>query len=169
MIAPPEVLDRDSERQCKRARRRDLGASREEAAYITPTAIPSGMLCSVTASTIMTVRLKLLTGPSACSLPTWRCGIRWSSASKNRTPNQKPANAGKNANFPSAADCSIAGISKLQIEAATMTPAAKPARERCTRSPRDLFMKNTQAAPAVVPKNGISSPRKVSTYLTAFA
>ena len=45
-------------------------------AYITPTAIPSGMLCSVTASTIIAVRLRLLFGPSACSLPTWRCGIR---------------------------------------------------------------------------------------------
>lgn len=34
-------------------------------AYITPTAIPSGMLCRVTASTIMVVRSSLLFGPSA--------------------------------------------------------------------------------------------------------
>ena len=39
-------------------------------AYITPTAIPSGILCKVTASTIIAVRLRLLRGPSACSLPT---------------------------------------------------------------------------------------------------
>ena len=39
-------------------------------AYITPTAIPSGMLCKVTASTIIVVRPSLLFGPSACSLPT---------------------------------------------------------------------------------------------------
>ena len=34
-------------------------------AYTTPTAIPSGMLCSVTASTIMAVRFRRLFGPSA--------------------------------------------------------------------------------------------------------
>ena len=34
-------------------------------AYITPTAIPSGILCRVTASTIMVVRPSLLFGPSA--------------------------------------------------------------------------------------------------------
>ena len=39
-------------------------------AYITPTAIPSGMLCSVTANTIMVVRPSLLFGPSVWSLPT---------------------------------------------------------------------------------------------------
>lgn len=39
-------------------------------AYTTPTAIPSGMLCKVTASIIMVVRPSLLFGPSACSLPT---------------------------------------------------------------------------------------------------
>ena len=43
------------------------------------------------------------------------------------------------------------------------------ARARCTRSPRDSFIKNTQAAPSVVPKKGIMIPRKVSIYLTAFA
>ena len=66
-------------------------------------------------------------------------------------------------------DCSMAGISRLQMDAATITPAAKPARARCTRSPRDLFIKNTQAAPSVVPKKGIMIPRKASIYLTAFA
>ena len=64
-------------------------------------------------------------------------------------------------------DCSMAGISKLHIDAATITPAAKPARERCTRSPRDFFIKNTQAEPSVVPKKGIMIPRKVSICLTA--
>jgi len=66
-------------------------------------------------------------------------------------------------------DCSMAGINKLQIDAATITPAAKPARARCTRSPRDFFIKNTQAAPSVVPKKGIMIPKKVSICLTAFA
>ena len=66
-------------------------------------------------------------------------------------------------------DCSMAGISRLQMDAATITPAAKPARERCTRSLRDLFIKNTQAEPSAVPKKGIMIPRKVSICLTAFA
>ena len=130
-------------------------------AYITPTAIPSGMLCSVTASSIMVVRPSLFLGPSAWSLPTCRWGIRWSSASKNSTPNQNPANAGKNANRPSPADWSMAGISKLQMEAATITPAAKPASERCTRSSSECRIKNTHAAPKDVPKKGISMPQNV--------
>ena len=58
---------------------------------------------------------------------------------QNKTPNQKPKNAGTNESFPIAADCSIAGIRRLQMEAATITPAAKPANERCTRSPSDFF------------------------------
>ncbi len=63
----------------------------------------------------------------------------------------------------------MAGISRLQIEAATITPAAKPASERCTKSPSDFFIKNTQAEPSVVPKKGIMIPIKVSICLTAFA
>ena len=70
--------------------------------------------------------------------------------------------------MPMPSDCSMAGISRLHIDAATITPAAKPASERCTRSPRDLFMKNTQAEPSVVPKKGIMIPIKVSIRLTAF-
>ena len=125
------------------------------------------MLCRVTANTIIVVRSSLVFGPSACSLPTCRWGIRWSRASKNSTPTQNPANAGKKANLPMDADCSMAGISRLQIEAATITPAAKPARERCTRSPRDFFIQSAQAAPNVVPKKGIRIPRNVSMHLTA--
>ena len=37
-------------------------------------------------------------------------------------PSQKPRKAGRNERFPIPADCSIAGISKLQTEAATITP-----------------------------------------------
>ncbi len=54
-----------------------------------------------------------------------------------------------------AADCSIAGINRLQIEAATITPAAKPAKERRTRSPSDFFMKNTQAARPLFRETGL--------------
>ena len=63
----------------------------------------------------------------------------------------------------------MAGISKLQMDAATITPEAKPARDRRTKSLSDFFIKNTQAEPSVVPKKGIMIPRKVSICLTAFA
>ena len=89
--------------------------------------------------------------------------------SKNSTPTQKPIRAGRKDSLPIPSDCSIAGISRLQIDAATITPAAKPASERCTKSPSDFFIKNTHAAPSIVPRNGISIPRKVSICLTAFA
>ena len=62
----------------------------------------------------------------------------------------------------------MAGISRLQMDAATITPAAKPARDRRTKSLSDCFIKNTQAEPNVVPRKGISIPRKVSICLTAF-
>ena len=53
------------------------------------------------------------------------------------------------------------------MEAATITPAAKPASARCTRLPRDFFIQSTQAAPSVVPKKGIKIPRNASMCLTA--
>ena len=37
-------------------------------------------------------------------------------------------------------------------------PAAKPVRARCSRSPSALRRKNTQAAPSVVPRNGMRIP-----------
>ena len=40
---------------------------------------------------------------------------------------------------------------------------------RCTKSPRDFFIKNTHAEPSVVPRKGSNIPRKVSICLTAFA
>ena len=55
-------------------------------------------------------------------------------------------------------DCSMAGISRLRTDAATITPAAKPVSARCTVSLSVLFMKNTQAAPSDVPRNGIKMP-----------
>ena len=108
------------------------------------------MLCSVTARTIMVVRWSWLFGPSACKLFWCRCGMRWSSSSKNRMPSQKPAAAGKNASLPRSAACSIAGISKLHTDAATITPAAKPVRVRWMPSRKAFFKKNTQPAPRLV-------------------
>ena len=73
-------------------------------------------------------------------------------------PAQNPTAAGTNANAPSAADCSMDGMRRLQTDAATITPAAKPVSERCRRSLSDCFIKNTHAAPREVPKNGMRIP-----------
>ena len=127
-------------------------------AYTTPTAMPSGMLWSVTASTIIVVRCRRLFGPSACPLFACRCGMMWSSASKNKMPAQNPSTAGKNDHRPSAAECAMAGISRLHTLAATITPAAKPVSARCTASLSVFFRKNTHAAPSDVPRNGIRIP-----------
>ena len=59
-------------------------------------------------------------------------------------PSQNPTTAGTKDHFPISDACSIAGSSKLQIDAATITPAANP------------------AAPSAVPKNGIKIPVQAS-------
>ena len=70
--------------------------------------------------------------------------------------------AGKNASLPRSAACSIAGISKLHTDAATITPAAKPVRARWMPSRREFFKKNTQPAPRLVPRKGIKIPQNAS-------
>ncbi len=52
----------------------------------------------------------------------------------------------------------MAGIKRLQTEAATITPAANPVSALCTLLPNVFFIKKTQAEPAVVPIKGIKSP-----------
>ena len=70
-------------------------------------------------------------------------------------------NAGRNDSRPSAADCSSAGESRLQNDAATMTPAAKPVSARCTPGCNAFFMKNTHAEPSAVPAKGMNTPIRV--------
>ena len=50
-------------------------------------------------------------------------------------------------------------MSRLQIEAATMTPAANPVRERWTILDNSFLIKYTQAEPAAVPIKGMLIPR----------
>ena len=69
-------------------------------AYTTPTAMPSGTLWIVTARTIIVVRARRLRGPSASWLNWCRCGMAWSSNSRNRIPRQKPATDGTTAPRP---------------------------------------------------------------------
>ena len=66
--------------------------------------------------------------------------------------------AGKKANFTLSDDCSIAGMIRLQIDAATITLAAKPVKARLIPIFRSFFKKKTHAAPADVPRKGINNP-----------
>ena len=72
-----------------------------------------------------------------------------------------PAAAGAKANLPIDSDISMAGIKRDHTEAAIMTPEAKPSRAFCINGLISFFNKKTQAAPKVVPRNGINSPIKV--------
>ena len=77
-------------------------------------------------------------------------------------PAHSPTTAGTKASCPMASDCSMAGIRRLQTDAATMTPAAKPVRLLCTISFSCPLRKNTMAAPREVPRKGIASPCIIS-------
>ena len=137
------------------------------AAHTTPTAIPSGMLCRVTASSIMVMRGSRAGGPSGRAARWCRWGMRRSSKSRNSTPSQKPPAAGPKAQAPSpaASACSMAGMSRLQTEAAVITPAAKPASTRCTPCPSCRRMNKTHPAPSAVPTNGSASPHAARSFI----
>ena len=115
-----------------------------------PTASPSGMLCSVTASTKSVVRRSEECSPSGLSSPRCIWGSSRSSSSKNATPRRKPPPAGTQGASPCSSAISIAGIKSDQTEAAVMTPAANPRKTRCTAGEISFRNKNTIAAPATV-------------------
>jgi hypothetical protein len=66
--------------------------------------------------------------------------------------------AGTTDHFPELASISIAGISSDHTEAATITPEAKPNNDFCKRGDISSFIRNTNAAPSMVPNKGMSSP-----------
>ena len=100
-------------------------------AHARPTAMPSGILCSVTASTKSVVRFSGVCGPSGSFEPGCRCGITASSARRNTAPSRKPPAAGTQPGSPPASSAiSMAGIKRLHTLAATITPAAKPRNTR---------------------------------------
>ena len=69
-----------------------------------------------------------------------------------------PVAAGIKASLPISCDISMAGISSDHIDAATITPEAKPNISFLGLLPISCFIKKTVAAPSAVPKNGIVSP-----------
>ena len=73
---------------------------------------------------------------------------------EKKIPSQKPTTAGTKDHRPMSAACSIAGSSRLQMEAATMTPAAKPVSARCTISPKLFRIKKDAGRPQRRPGKG---------------
>ena len=99
-----------------------------------PTDIPSGMLCSVTAETSSVVRFQPVGRPSGWSASACRCGRSVSSAMRKATPRRKPPAAGSQPGTPCPSACSMAGLSSDHTLAATMTPAANPRKMWCMRA-----------------------------------
>ena len=58
----------------------------------------------------------------------------------------------------------VNGRSRLQMDAAAMTPAANPFKRVSRRGFKSFFRKNTQAAPREVPKKGIRIPFRISKF-----
>ena len=90
------------------------------------------------------------------------CGVISSRSSKKPMPSRKPTAAGKKDSFPIPSLLSSAGCSRLQKDAATITPAAKPVNSFCILSDIWLFSRNTIAAPRHVPRKGIMILRKTA-------
>jgi hypothetical protein len=117
----------------------------EASAKEMPTAIPSGMLWRVTARTRRGVRR-----------PRWRkdSGVSWGSrasmASRKAMPRTDPPAAGTHPTMPMASASSMAGIRRLHMLAAIITPAANPRKIRWTVGSGRLRKKNTVAAPRAV-------------------
>ena len=127
-------------------------------ANTTPTAIPSGRLCIVTARASIAVFDKCERKPSGLSVPICRCGVISSISSRKPIPKRKPTDAGTTDHAPLSAFISMAGISNDHTEAATITPDAKPNSDFCNRADISFFIMNTNAEPIIVPNSGNRRP-----------
>ena len=116
-----------------------------------PTAIPSGMLCMVMASTSRVFRRPRSPDPRSRS-----SGVRWGSRTsipaRKAMPRTEPPAAGSQPVPPAACDCSMAGIRSDHILAAIITPAAKPSMIRCSPALAVRRKRKTVAAPRAVIK-----------------
>ena len=99
-----------------------------------PTAAPSGILCNVTAKIRSVVRFEVDAGPSRTFSKGCKCGMIWSNPNRNNAPSANPHVGIIHPGSTPAPASSIAGISKLHIEAAIITPAANP-RKICWNFP----------------------------------
>lgn len=83
-------------------------------------------------------------------------------SSKKAIPTKKPTKAGTMRRRPWSAHISIDGMMSDHIDAATITPEAKPSNAFCRRAGISLRIKNTNPEPKTVPKSGINKPIIVS-------
>lgn len=116
-------------------------------ANVTPTAIPSGILWSVTAKTSIVVFFSFAFTPSGLLLSKCKWGITLSKTSKNTIPNKNPIVAGIHAIFPCSVAISIDGINKDHTDAAIITPAANPSSNFSIFLFILFFIKNTIPEP----------------------
>ena len=124
----------------------------------TPTAMPSGRLCMVTARASIAVFDRCERMPSGLSVPICRCGVSSSISSRKPMPNRNPTAAGITDHASLSASISIAGMSNDHTDAATITPDAKPNNVFCNRADISSFMNKTKAEPSIVPNSGTRSP-----------
>ena len=130
----------------------------------TPTAMPSGMLCSATARIIFIERGRRERGPSGRLSSMCWCGMMVSSNNRKHMPAAKPTSTGQVLPMPSPT-CSSAGCNSDQKLAATITPDAKPSIALFVFSVIPLRSISTTDAPNTVPRKGIVSPMIVSMVL----
>ena len=127
-------------------------------AKVTPTAMPSGMLWSVTAKTSIVVFFRWVRGPSGLSLLRCICGVTVSSKSRKPIPRRNPIAGGSHAGSELSPDISIDGMRSDHTEAATITPDANPRSSFSTCGFILLRIRKTMAAPSEVPAKGIIRP-----------
>ena len=124
-----------------------------------PTDIPSGMLCSVTAVNSRVGRCQRLGRPSGSFSPGCKCGSKACSPMRNATPSAKPPAAASQGTWPASSARSMAGISSDHTDAAIMTPAANPRNTRWAKALSRPRNRNTAAAPRVVMRKVKPVPR----------
>ena len=117
----------------------------------------------------MTVFFILPLIPSNLTLSTQICGMMPSIKSKNAMPIKNPAAAGIQALLPCSTAISIEGISNDHTDAAIITPAANPKSSFSMVWFNWFFIKNTIAAPNVVPVNGIIKPTIKLIFMLTFS
>lgn len=127
-------------------------------AQVTPTAMPSGMLCIVTAKSIMAVlENRPLSNPSGFVLFKCRCGTMLSISKRKTMPKAKPIKAGNQEILPRCRAKSIDGINSDQTEAAIITPAGKSQKNFLLVLDYLIFHKKHGKSSKLVPINGIAS------------
>ncbi len=117
----------------------------------TPTARPSGMLCSVMASTRRAVRRHVVDTPSTeeSGAKGCRCGSNQSAMRMAPAPARNPTSGGSQLTSPISSDSAMDGARSDQNDAAIITPAANPSAPSSRRR-STLLKKKTTAAPIAV-------------------